>query len=85
MKRLFSVMNEDADLCVMVPAASKIEARNTVYDLAKNPACNIASIKRLREVAVEKGVSSFVLLKTDEMVNCGGDSPSGRSVFLVDD
>jgi hypothetical protein len=85
MKRLFSVMNEEADLCVLVPAASKFEARNIVYDLVKNQTCDIASILRLREVAIEKGVCSFVLLKTDEMVNCEGDSPSGRSVFLVGD
>ena len=78
MKKLFSVMNEDADLCVMVPATSKHEARNKVYDLVKNPSSGIASFERLREVAEEKGVSPFVLLKTDEMENCAG-------IFLIDD
>ncbi len=78
MKKLFSVMNEDADLCVMVPASSKLEARNKVYDLVKSPDSQIASFERLREVAVEKGVSPFVLLKTDEMEERNG-------VFLIDD
>lgn len=78
MKKLFSVMNEDADLCVLVPASSKLEARNKVYDQVRDPDVNVASFGRLREVAEEKGVSPFVLLKTDEMAEHDG-------VFLVDD
>jgi hypothetical protein len=76
-KKLFSVMNDDADLCVMVLADSKLAARNLVYDQVRSGA-EIESLARLKEIAAEQGVSPFVLLKTDEM-------PEVNGLFLVND
>lgn len=64
---LFGVMNDDADLCYLVNAKSKKEAKQKVLDLVAKPGKrDLASFKRLRGIAAKKSCGMHVLLKVAE-------------------
>lgn len=65
----FMVMNDDADLALMVEAKSKMDAKMKVFNLAKdkeNPP-KAASLQRLVKVAKDKGLNPLVLLRADDL------------------
>ncbi len=66
--KLFWVTCDLADLCYLVEAKTNTEARSKVLALAAKPVAgnDLASIKRLREVAKSKHCGPHVLLRASE-------------------